>query len=237
MSDKPRDGRLRVIDLSAQTNAETLTPQPDDRLVELELGAVRSLVERLQKLEQAEDCDSCQAQIDALNARVTELEGDVAALKLGVAEHEANLGGALQQSEEAAELRQVLGLLRANGVTRYKRGDDEIELSTAVDAPGSAAPVSDRKARPGPAVAECPSCGEEAPYHRQVPLPTETQQRLDASLDHELERRFGGDAPPGADEDYGRNGPGDPDGAPPVEIDMAATAELIKKQQERRRGE
>jgi len=95
---------------------------------------------------------------------------------------------ALLSTDLQTKLPDLLRQLRANGVTRYKRGDFEIELSelstapvctvescptrqvpiARADAPGLAAwlPEPDRKPRPGPAVAECP-----LPDEPQGPLP------------------------------------------------------------------
>lgn len=104
----------------------------------------------------------------------------------------ARLTQLMKRLDTDLQLPDLLRQLRASGVTRYKRGDLEIELST-ID-------VSVRelmRAWPRPAA--------------DSPAPTESNPV-----------ELGG--PPPVDE------------KPPVEIDMAATEELIRRHDERRRG-
>lgn len=99
-----------IHDLSGEL--QTAVPRGDDATVELTLGAVRDLLGRLERLEQLEKqagCDACQGQIDALAARV--------------AEHDDVL-----DAGTVSDLQHLLTTLRANGVTRYQRGDVAIEL-------------------------------------------------------------------------------------------------------------
>jgi hypothetical protein len=110
----------------------------------------------------------------------------------------------MSEKTDGIDTQQLLALLRANGVTRYKRGDLEIELGPTTADPGG--------------------------HGAALPPPTETQQRLDASMDHALDRRFNGEDKPSAE-------PAAADGAPPVEIDMEETRRLLEEQQARRRGE
>jgi hypothetical protein len=145
-----------------------------------------------------------------------------------------------------------LAVLRANGVTRYKRGDLEIELGTAPlahpDAPGLAAwlPEPDRRARPGPAVEQtetAPVCTVDSCPTRQVPLwlvppnPGAFEQLVRAI------REGSQTGPAAAQTQEPPEEQGKPsadlaaDDKPPVEIDMEETRRLLEEQHARRRGE
>lgn len=106
-------------------------PELVDRLEKLEGTATN---ERLCVLEQADDCDSCQAQIDALNAKIYELG------------QRPTLPGP-----------ELIAALRANGVTRYKAGDVEIEL-------GAAPSLAQELTEPGRALALARALGQ----HREA---------------------------------------------------------------------
>jgi hypothetical protein len=122
---------------------------------------------------------------------------------------------------DSASITQLLAALRAfPGVTRYKRGDLEIELSQGKPDPeqvDSAEPWPDKDGhRP------CPICGMFANLHYRGSV------LLGCDKCHEREplpepRSTGAGAPP-ADEQ------------PPVEIDMAAVEEKLREQDAKRRG-
>jgi hypothetical protein len=188
----------------------TIDRAVDGKTAELTVGAVRELVERLDKLEQAEECDSCQAQIGELNAKVHELE-----------------------QRPALPGPELLQALRANGVTRYKRGDLEIELSRGpgpvVDAPGLAQWLPEPEDT-GPDKAAHEAGSTEAPEPGPAPKP----KRCGACHEPEPGHKDGcwvaeakrDSSPPEVS----------PDDQPPVEIDMAAVEEKLREQDAKRRG-
>jgi hypothetical protein len=131
--------------------------------------------------------------------------------------------GRLADLQETPEF---IAMLRAKGVTRYRRGDLEIEL-------GAARQIDARQ------------------IDERLPPPTDAQRALDDSLDHQLERRFGGAPEPKRCGACHEPEPGHKEGCwvaeakrdeapaddqPAVEIDMAAVEEKIREQDAKRRG-
>lgn len=108
----------------------------DDELAELTVGAVRELVERLDKLEH-------ELNVRAPPRAVAELCTDVARIKktlrTGVTRPVTGKGAIDRMLADDAARRgdteHIVRLLRANGVTRYRQGDLEIELRPAVEVP------------------------------------------------------------------------------------------------------
>lgn len=178
MSERPRIGR------ELRTGAPAwMADYPDDTPVELDLGAVRELVERLEKLEQI---DEVVKRLDILSDVVSEHGRYAETGKLG---------------------HPPLKALRTNGVTRYKAGEFEIELAP----PG--VPSEARQPR-------CAACHEAEPFHQRS-CPVAPLAPL---------------APPGEPDAPDAPDAPPPDEKPPVEIDVAATEELLRRQDERRRG-
>lgn len=241
---------------------------PDDTPIELDLGAVRELMERLDKptkrldiitdavrghdacveahqeliksheqrlskLEQADDCDACQEQIDELRRMISD--------KIAI--------------RKTVDQSSFIAALRAAGVTRYKRGDVEIEL------------------RPGPLDSLLPEenskrcddllrrTGEQeqaiGKLLRGEPIGAEPwagafEQLGKAAREAGYLERHPSKAGPHDDDDWRKAWPEEPctpeeraerearegiDEQPPVEIDMAAVDELIKEQDAKRRGQ
>lgn len=124
----------------------------------------------------------------------------------------------LEQRDRPTKLPDLLRQLRANGVRRYKRAGDEIEIEielsrgpgAAVDAPGLAQWLPE----PGPAPKprRCGACHEPEPGHKDGCWVAEAKAKRNDPT-----------GPP-------------PDEQPPVEIDMAALDELLKRQDAKRQG-
>lgn len=179
-----------------------------------EAGATPKLAEKLAALQvtqlrdhrvepkAADDCDSCQAQIDALNARVTEQDAFVTS-------HD------LEQ-----RVPDLLRTLRANGVTRYKAGDVEIELGPATSDEQFRQEVTDRLHRERRK--HCAICGALSNLHYRGSV------LLGCDGCHTA-----GEVPP---EDAPPPPPAEAEGAPPVEIDMEETKRLIEEQHRKRAG-
>jgi hypothetical protein len=120
----------------------------DDEPAELTVGAVRELVERLGRLEK-----------------------QIAELRAAVADHETHIQRGILGSHPPIEA------LRANGVTRYKRGDVEIELQ-----PGAEVPVRELiKAWPHPGDID-PAPGEGSPLPLDDVEPNGTEGALEEEL-------------------------------------------------------
>lgn len=190
---------------------EQLDKLADDVIIEIELGVMRELVQRLEKLE-------------AAHQRPVTGKG---AIDRVLADDAATPGGT----------EHLVMLLRANSVTRYKRGDLEIELSRGplVSAPGLEQwlpkPGDWRKAWPEEPCTPKERAEREAGYTERVPA---GPKRCGACHEPEPGHKDGcwvaeakrDSSPPEVS----------PDDQPPVEIDMAAVEEKLREQDAKRRG-
>lgn len=129
--------------------------------------------------------------------------------------------GRLADLQETPEF---IAMLRAKGVTRYRRGDLEIELSQGKPDPEQ---VDNGEPWPG-AYSSLARAAREAGWLDEAGQPTDKLRGLSWAPQVQLSPA----------DDSADNEPSDPpaDEQPPVEIDMAAVEERLREQDAKRRG-